>query len=66
MKATKGDIPDIRYAPVVDYDFDWAGLEIRKALNRPIEVQQKTALSDLKYCRTAFLDSGVWKRAYQA
>ncbi|WP_373008676.1 FkbM family methyltransferase [Hyphomonas sp.] len=66
MLATKRDMSGVGYAPVVDYDYEWAELEIRKALNRPMEVQQKHALSDLKYCRPALLDSGVWKRAYQA
>jgi FkbM family methyltransferase len=65
MLATKRDMSGAGYAPVVDYDDDWAELEIRKALNRPMEVQQKHALSDLKYCRPAFLESDVWNRAYQ-
>lgn len=66
MLATKRDMSGTGYAPVVDYDYDWAELEIRNTLNRPMEVQQKHALSDLKYCWPEFLDSGVWKRAYQA
>ena len=66
MLATKRDMSGVGYAPVVDYDYAWAEREIRRALNRPMEVQQRHALSDLKYCRPEFLDSGVWKRAYQA
>ena len=65
MLATKRDVSGTGYAPVVDYDYGWAELEIRKALNRPMVVQQQHALSDIKYCRPAFLNSDVWKRAYQ-
>lgn len=66
MLATKRDISGVGYAPVVDYDVDWSELEIRKALNRPMEVQQQHALDQIRHCRPAFVESDLWKRAYQA
>tara|TARA_R110001606_G_scaffold324961_1_gene471667 strand:- start:5779 stop:6738 length:960 start_codon:yes stop_codon:yes gene_type:complete len=66
MLATKRDISEVGYAPVVDYDFGWTELEIRKALNRPMEVQQQHALDQIGHCRPVFVESDLWKRAYQA
>jgi hypothetical protein len=66
MLATKRDMSGVGYAPVVDYDFDWSELEIRKALNRPMQVQQQHALDQIGHCRPAFVESDLWKRTHQA